>query len=83
MIIYKVEMCLQIALPRLKSFNLKEYAAERPIIFVEAKNPDDACYKAMNGLMSHILSQDDSLESKLLCRSLIHDIRVMRIQVPK
>jgi hypothetical protein len=81
--IYKVAMCLQMAIPRLKSFDLKEYAATRPILFVEAHNPDEACHKVMSSLISLILSQDDSLETKLLCKDIINDVRVITAKVPE
>jgi len=82
MMIYKVAMCLQIALPRLKRFDLKEYAATRPIIFVEAKDPDDACHKVVKTLVSLILSQDDSLEVKHMCKDIVNDVRIIKAQVP-
>jgi len=82
MIIYKVELCLQLALSRLKKFSLKEYATERPIIFVEAKDPDDACHQATSRLINHILSQDDSIENKLMCRDMMQDIRVIKVFAP-
>jgi len=81
--IYKVAMCLQLAMPRLKRFDLKEYAATRPIIFVEAHDPDEACHKVMSSLISLILSQDDSLDAKLLCKDVINDIRVITAKVPE
>ena len=51
-------MDLSLAINRLKEFELHEYNSERPIIFVEAKSPDDACHQAYYRLATIILKQD-------------------------
>ena len=53
--IYKVHMVLTLVIPRLKKYELEDYNSSTPIIFVEAKDPDDACYKAMHKLAQKIL----------------------------
>tara|TARA_B110000014_G_scaffold234914_1_gene199105 strand:+ start:667 stop:915 length:249 start_codon:yes stop_codon:yes gene_type:complete len=77
--IYKVYMDLQLVIPRLREFRLKEYNSTFPIVFIEAKDPDDACYKAIYNLVSGLLSQDSSVETSLLCRSIVHDIRIIKV----
>ena len=52
--IYKVHMVLTLVMSRLKKYTLEDYNSSTPIIFVEAKDPDDACYKAMHKLASKI-----------------------------
>jgi hypothetical protein len=78
MALYKIHLDLSLVISRLKDFRLKEYNSEFPIIFVEAKSPDDACFKAIYLLIKIILDQDDSIETRLLCRSIKKDIRVLK-----
>ena len=77
--IYKVFMDLELVISRLRNFRLKEYNSSFPIVFVDAKDPDDACYKAIYNLVSSVLSQDSSLETSLLCREIVFDIRIIKV----
>ena len=80
MIIFKVSLDLSLIINRLTKFDLKEYASSAyPIVFIEAANPDEACFKAIFNLIQIMLKQDDSVESRLLCRSIRADIRVTKI----
>lgn len=81
--IYRLTLCLQLVISRLKKFNLKQYNSERPIIFVEANDPDEACYRAIYNLTSIILKQDDSKATVELLKELIYDIRVIKIGPPQ
>ena len=83
MIIYKVDLCLKLVISRLKRFNLGEYNSERPTVFIEATNPDDACSKAVYNMMQIILRQDNSKETISLCRSVFKDIRVLKVITPQ
>ena len=80
MVIYKVYLDLSLVIARLKRFKLKEYNSTFPIVFVEAKSPDDACFKATYGLVNTLLKQDDSIQTRLLCRSIKHDIRIIQVR---
>jgi len=77
--IYKVHLDLSMVISRLKEFRLKEYNSAFPIIFVEAKSPDDACFKSVYILIQGILRQDSSIQTRLLCRSIKEDIRVIKV----
>lgn len=79
--IYKVFMNLELVISRLKKFNLKEYNSAFPIIFVEARDPDDACYRSTYGLVSGLLAQDSSAQTALLCREIVFDIRIIKVSV--
>ena len=81
--IYKVEMDLSLVIIRLKKFDLHEYGSERPIVFVEAKSPDDACHKAYYRLATIILKQDCSKKTADLIEELLHDISITKVGVPK
>ena len=64
--IYKVEMDLSLVISRLKHFELHEYNSEKPILFVEAKSPDDACHKAYFKLVALILKQEHTKEMSMV-----------------
>tara|TARA_R100000742_G_C4263728_1_gene81596 strand:- start:605 stop:856 length:252 start_codon:yes stop_codon:yes gene_type:complete len=81
--IYKVELDLTLVLPRLKSFKLKEFNHKRPIIFVEANDPDEACFLATFRLASIILKQDSSSETAELVVDILKDVSVKKAIVPK
>jgi hypothetical protein len=79
MLIFKVRLDLSLVINRLVRFDLREYNSTEPILFIEATDPDGACFKAIFNLIQIILKQDDSIESRLLCRSIREDIRVIKV----
>ena len=81
--IYKVHMVLTLVMPRLKQYSLEDYNSNTPIIFVEAEDPDDACYSVFKAFCDIILEQDDSTETKLLLKDLKYDFRVSKLHVKK
>ena len=81
--IYKVEMDLSLAINRLKNFDLHEYNSQRPIVFVEADSPDEACHEAYNKLASIILKQDCTKKTASFVQELFHDISILKVSVPK
>ena len=81
--IYKIEMDLSLVISRLKEFELHEYNSEKPIIFVEAKSPDDACHKAYFRLVAMILKQKHNKETIALTNEILHDIFITKVSVPR
>jgi hypothetical protein len=79
MLIFKVYLDLSLVINRLIRFNLHEYNSTQPIVFVEAADPDGACFKATFDLIQIILKQDDSIEARLLCRNIREEIRIIKI----
>ena len=75
-------MILTLVMPRLKKYELEDYNSSTPIIFVEAENPDDACYKAMHKLAGKILRSDHSIETLNFIKDIFHDIRIVKIEEP-
>lgn len=67
-------------LARLKKYNLENYNSVRPIIFVEAKDPDEACYKATHRLTNILLKKDHSIESIEFIKDIINDVRILKIE---
>jgi len=80
--IYKVHMVLTLVIPRLKKYHLDDYNSSTPIIFVEASDPDDACFKAMHKLAGKILRSDHSVENLNFVKDIFNDIRIIKIEIP-
>ena len=76
-------MDLSLAINRLKKFDLHEYNSQRPIVFVEAKSPDDACHQAYYKLATIILKQDCAKKTASLIEELFLDISITKVGVPK
>ena len=76
-------MDLSLVISRLKHFELHDYNSEKPILFVEAKSPDDACHKAYFKLVALILKQEHTKETILLTNELLHDISITKVSIPK
>ena len=77
--LYKVYLDMSLVIARLKKFKLNKYNSSHPIVFVEASDPDGACWKAVNNLLRSILDQDDSAKTRMLCREIKGDIRVIKV----
>ena len=77
--IYVLEFDMSLVLTRLKTFKLQEFNNIRPLIFIEAKTPDDACYKGYCKLSEIILKQDESVETALLIKDIFNDIRIAKV----
>jgi len=78
--IYKITIDISLVIPMLKHINLREYNSERPIIFVEAEDPDDACYKCYHKFAESILKQDKNMIKQI--KSIFNDISIKKIDVP-
>lgn len=76
--IYVVTLDMSLVLTRLKRFNLHEFNHKFPKVFIEAQDPDDACYKAMCKLSEIMLQQQSSVDTAVLIRSVQHDIRIVK-----
>jgi hypothetical protein len=80
--LYRVDLCLILVISRLKKFNLFEYNTKNPIIFVQASDPDDACYKTIHNLATIIFKQNSSAETVELFNELKHDIKIKKVIIP-
>ena len=76
--IYKVYLDMTEVIVSLKPYTLGKYNAMFPIVFVEARNPDDACFKAVYNLVKLLLAQDDSVKTRLLCRQIRRKVKIMK-----
>ena len=75
-------MMLTLVMPRLKEYTLEDYNSNNPIVFVEAEDPDDACYVASHKLVSKILKKDHSIETLNFAKEIMRDVRIIKIEVP-
>jgi hypothetical protein len=76
--IYVIQLDCSLVMSRLREFKLREFNSEYPILFVEAADPDEACYLAYCKFSETVLKQDDSVETALLIKQLLLDIRITR-----
>jgi hypothetical protein len=63
----------------LKQFHLKEYPMPYLTLFIEADDPDDACYTLIQRLIKDILRRDTSISTRIFCRSIKKLIRFDKI----
>ena len=77
--IYTVELDLSLVVGRLKYFELKEFNSSNPSIFIEANDPDDACYFTICKFSEVVLKQNESPETANLLRDIIPDLRIKRV----
>ncbi len=75
-------MDLTLVISRLREFSLGEYNDISPTVFVEARDPDEACHLAYYKLVEILLRQDDSKKTSLLAKEILYDITVRKITVP-
>jgi hypothetical protein len=77
--LYCLKVDMLMVLSRLKAFNLYEFNHPDTIIFLEAKNADDACYRLSCKFSELLLKQDESIETAELIKELVHDIRITEV----
>ena len=81
--VYKVELDMTYVLGRLKKFNLKQYNNQFPIIFVDANDPDEACYLAIYQLAAILIQQEPSYENAVFIKDVIYDINILKVRCPE
>ena len=64
---------------RIKHLFLKSYNNPFPTVFVNAQNPDDACFEALNDLIKIIMKQNSSIEMRIACREIRRKSRIDKI----
>jgi hypothetical protein len=66
-------------LPRLLQFNLQEFNHEYPSIFIEAPDPDEACYLSYCKFSETLLRQNSSDKTAKLIKTIEHEIRITKV----
>lgn len=77
--LYKIYMDISKIVSLLKKFSLGEFQHPFPIIFIEAKDPDEACHIAYLRFVETILKQNDSEETSKLLQDILFNVRVTRV----
>lgn len=77
--IYVLKLDLSLVMPRLKNFRLGEFNHNFPTIFIQAGDPDEACYMVYCKFTETILKQDDSKKTALLIKDIMPDVRVTKV----
>lgn len=73
---------MALILPRLSKFRLETYNYEEAIIFLDANDPDEACYKVFYNFSVILLKQDGSVEMALFLEELRDDFRIKKVVSP-
>lgn len=63
----------------LMRFDLYEFHSPFTILFIEASDPDDACNTAALRLMRMIMKQDNSIETRIICRKIRRNLRIDKV----
>jgi len=77
---YRISLDLVDIQLQLIPYDLREYRAAFTTIFIEAASADDACYTAIKRLKEMLMNQDDSIETRVLCRDISELIRVDKVE---
>jgi hypothetical protein len=64
---------------RIKHLFLKSYNSPFPTIFINAKDPDDACYIVLYDLLKILIKQNSSIEMRIICREIRRKSRIDKI----
>ena len=80
--IYKVHVCMFLVITKLKKYDLEDYNSIRPIIFVEADDPDGACFNTLHKLAGILLKHSKSARAINFVRDILNDVRILKVECP-
>lgn len=76
---FKINIDLTDIFLHLLEYKLKEYPMPYLTLFIEAEDPDDACYELVKRIMNDILRKDNSIKTRIFCRKAKKLIRFDKI----
>lgn len=76
---YRIMLDISNVFSRIKHLFLKSYNSPFPTIFINADDPDDACFEVVNDLIKIIMSQNPSIEMRIICREIRRKSRIDKI----
>lgn len=81
---YKIYLDLSMIIHRLKKVRLDEYNSHAPIVFIIAKDPDQACNVCYTTIVEKIMRSKKLTDREMLELSsdLLHDMRIKRVYNP-
>jgi len=62
------------------NLDTRKYTKPFMIIFIEADDPDGACYFAISRIMNEVLDSGKTIKNRILCRKIKRKIRIERIE---
>jgi hypothetical protein len=77
---YKVHIDLVDLYEYISEFDLLEYRHLFMIVFVEAENPDHACYLVRKRIKYSIMNTKNTLRARIACRKVNLYLRIDRIE---
>lgn len=77
--IYVVDFDLSRAELKISTFNLRNFVGKYPSLFIEAEDPDDACYLAMCTLADIIFVQKQDSKTAVLAKEVCNLVRITRV----
>ena len=78
--IYKIEIDISKILPLLKKLGIHRYKNESTHIFVQADDPDEACFIALAKLAQQMLEENNTAAVKNTIKDLRHMVRVVKLR---
>ncbi len=64
----------------LEKYDLREYRGPFMLKHIEADNPDDACHRILQRIITEVMEQDSSIDTRVLCQKLKRLIRIDKIE---
>ena len=77
---YRLSVDLSDLQRELNNYDLREYRLPFSLYILEAENPDDACSTIMTRLMTTLMKENSSIETRILCRQIRRFIRIDKIE---
>jgi len=77
---YKLTIDLLDLYSDLSNYDIREFNYPFILIFIEASDPDDACFMVINRIINAVLRKDSSVEARILCRKIRKYIRFDKIE---
>jgi hypothetical protein len=79
---YRLSIDLSDLQHELKEYNLSgEFSIPFSFFFIDAKDPDAACSELLLKLMSKIMKQKPTIETRILCRKIRKYIRIDKVKI--
>jgi hypothetical protein len=64
---------------KIRHLILRSYNSPFPTVFINAKDPDEACFEVLNDLINIIMKQNTSIEMRIICREIRRKSRIDKI----
>ena len=77
---YRISIDLADLYEELSEYSLREHNGPFSLCILEADNPDEACSIVMTRLMLSIVRQQDTVETRILCRKIRRYLRIDKVQ---